>query len=135
VERLAGVVRLEQKIEKGKVFGGVQYARDQDTTGNNFESQQVVVGANRKFLSDRLDLIGQADISVGGKNESLDFPSRYLAQAGYDVTKEVKMIVAEEVTSGAAFDSQTTRAGAIVNPWKGSKLSSTLNQDLGEYGP
>ncbi len=135
VTRLAGVVRLERSIEKGKVFGGVQYARDEDATGTDFESQQIVLGANRKFLADRLDLLGQADVSVGGKDESLDFPSRYLAQAGYDVTKEVKMIVAEEVTSGAAYDSQTTRAGAIVNPWKGAKLNSTLNQDLGEYGP
>ena len=91
--------------------------------------------ANRKFLSDKLDLLGQADVSIGGKDDSIDFPSRYLAQAGYDVTKSVKMIVAEEITSGAAFDTQTTRAGAIVNPWKGAKLSSTLNQDLGEFGP
>jgi uncharacterized repeat protein (TIGR01451 family) len=135
VNRLAGVARLERSIDKGKLFGGVQYAQDEDAGGKKFESQQVVLGANRRFLADKLDLLGQADISVNGKDDSLDFPSRYLAQAGYDVTKEVKLIVAEEVTSGAAFDSQTTRAGAIVNPWKGAKLSSTLNQDLGEYGP
>jgi uncharacterized repeat protein (TIGR01451 family) len=134
VERLAGTLRLERKIEKGALFGGVQYARDQDTTGRDFESQQIVLGANRKFLADKLDLLGQADVSVDGKNDSIDFPSRYLAQAGYDVTKSVKAIVAEEITNGA-FDTQTTRAGAIVNPWKGAKLSSTLNQDLGEYGP
>jgi hypothetical protein len=135
VTRLAGVARLERSIEKGKLFGGVQYASDEDATGENFESQQIVLGANRKFFADRLDLLGQADISIAGKDESLDFPSRYLAQAGYDVTKSVKMIVAEEVTSGAAYDSQTTRVGGIINPWKGAKLNSTLNQDLGEYGP
>src|SRR5258705_6549810 len=95
----------------------------------------MVLGANRKFLAEKLDLLGQADVWIGGKNESIDFPSRYLAQAGYDVTKSVKAIVAEEITSGAAFDTQTTRVGAIVNPWKGAKLSSTLNQDLGEFGP
>jgi hypothetical protein len=135
VERIAGVVRLERKIDKGQVFGGVQYARDEDTTGDQFESQQIVLGASRKFLADKLDLLGQADVSIGGKNDSIDFPSRYLAQAGYDVTKSVKAIVAEEITSGDAFDTQTTRAGTIVNPWKGAKLSSTLNQDLGEFGP
>ena len=117
------------------MFGGVQYARDENATGDDFESQQIVLGANRKFMNDRLELLGQGDISVGGKDDSLDFPSRYLAQAGYDVTKSVKMIVAEEITDGDAFDSQTTRAGAIVNPWKGAKLNSTLNQDLSEFGP
>jgi hypothetical protein len=135
VERLAGVVRVEQQIDKGKVFGGVQYARDEDATGDQFESQQVVLGANRKFLEDKLDLLGQAEVSIAGKDESLDFPSRYLAQAGYDITKEVRAIVAEEITQGDAFDSQTTRAGAIVNPWKGAKLNSTLNQDFGDFGP
>ena len=135
VERLAGVVRLERKIEKGQVFGGVQYARDEDPTGDQFESQQVVLGANRRFFEDKLELIGQGDVSIGGKNDSIDFPSRYLAQAGYDVTRDVRLIVAEEITNGSAFDSQTTRAGAIVNPWRGAKLSSTLNQDFSEYGP
>jgi uncharacterized repeat protein (TIGR01451 family) len=135
VERLAGVMRLERKIEKGQVFGGVQYARDEDSIGDEYESQQIVLGANRKFLADKLDLLGQADVSIGGKDDSIDFPSRYLAQAGYDVTKSVKLIVAEEITSGDAFDTQTTRVGSIVNPWRGAKVSSTLNQDLGEFGP
>jgi uncharacterized repeat protein (TIGR01451 family) len=135
VERLAGVMRLERKIEKGNVFGGVQYARDEDSAGDEFESQQIVLGANRKFLADKLDLLGQSDVSIGGKDDSIDFPSRYLAQAGYDVTKSVKLIAAEEITNGGAFDTQTTRVGTIVNPWRGAKLSSTLNQDLGEYGP
>ncbi len=135
VERLAGVMRLERSFEKGKVFGGAQYARDEDSQGDEFESQQIVLGASRKFLADKLELLGQGDVSIGGKDDSIDFPSRYLAQAGYDLTKSVKLIVAEEVTSGSSFDTQTTRAGAIVNPWKGAKLNSTVNQDLGEYGP
>ena len=128
-------MRLERDFEKGEVFGGVQYARDENDLGDTFESQQVVVGANRKFMKDASSCSARPTSRSAAQNESLDFPSRYLAQAGYDLTKAVKLIVAEEITDGDAFDSQTTRAGAIVSPWKGAKLNSTLNQDFSEYGP
>jgi hypothetical protein len=80
VERLAGVVRSSARSRRAGVRRRPVRAR-RGLDGDEFESQQIVLGASRKFLADKLDLLGQADVSIGGKDDSIDFPSRYLAQA------------------------------------------------------
>jgi hypothetical protein len=127
--------RVAYQTETGGASVGLQHVRDEAATGEHAESEQVTLGAHRKFFGGKLELLGQGEYGLGGKNESVDYPDRILLQAGYQVTPEAKLIVAQEYTNGAAFDSQTTRVGAVVNPWQGAKLSSTLNQGVSEYGP
>lgn len=134
--RDAASARLEMKTsDTGRVFVGGQLAKDEDGSGNEAKSNLLNVGASERFLNNKLELSGRSDFAVGGKDDSIDFPTRHVVQAGYDVTAATKLIVAQEFTEGSSYDSATTRIGAISNPWKGAKLNSTLNQSMGEYGP
>jgi hypothetical protein len=127
--------RLEYGGEKGSVFGGVQAVKDETNIGQSFESHQGILGASRSFFDDTLELLGRVDFALGGMNESLDYPSRYLLESRFKLTEATRLIVAHEISDGASFDTQMTRMGLQTSPWKGARLQGTLNQSISEYGP
>ncbi len=127
---------LEYRGEHWGVRAGAQLAQDEAITGEKAESRQVTVGAHRRFLDQKLELMMQNEFSLGGDNDSVDFPSRYRLGAAYALSEDVRLVASHEITDGEDFDSSTTRLGVEVKPWKGARLSSTLNQsEISEYGP
>jgi uncharacterized repeat protein (TIGR01451 family) len=134
--RDAGSALLQYRTEQWGVRGGAQLATDEAATGEKFESQQATVGGNRFFFDKKLEVDGQADLSIGGKNDSVDYPSRYQVNAAYAIRDDLRLLSGYEITDGDAFDSRTARVGLQVVPWKGARLTSTLNQSaISEYGP
>ncbi len=134
--RDAADAQLEYRADLWSARAGAQFAQDEAITGEKEESRQAIVGANRSFFDQRLELTAQSEFSLGGANDSVDFPTRYQLGAAYAITDDVRLIGAYEITDGEAFDSSTTRIGMEVAPWKGARLTSTLNQsDISEYGP
>ncbi len=134
--RDAASAQLDYRTDRGGVRGGLQFALDEAAGGQEFESWQALVGANRYFFDKKLELHAHSEISLGGWNESVDYPSRYVIGASYALTTDVRLIVDQEVTDGDAFDSSTTRIGLQAVPWQGARLTSTLNQShMAEYGP
>jgi uncharacterized repeat protein (TIGR01451 family) len=134
--RDAADAQLEYRTGPWSARAGAQFVQDEAITGEKEESRQVTVGANRSFFDQRLELTAQSGFSLGGNNDSVDFPTRYQFGAAYAITDDVRLIAAYEITDGEAFDSSTMRLGMEVVPWKGARLTSTLNQsDISEYGP
>jgi uncharacterized repeat protein (TIGR01451 family) len=134
--RDAADAQLEYRTELWSARAGAQFVRDEAITGEKEESRQVTVGANRSFFDQKLELTVQSEFSLGGANDSVDFPTRYQFGAAYTISDDVRMIAAYEITDGEVFDSSTTRLGMEVTPWKGARLTNTLNQsDISEYGP
>jgi uncharacterized repeat protein (TIGR01451 family) len=127
--------RVEVSDKAWRAFAGLQNINDTSANGASFDSRQAIAGANTSLFNNRLSLEGKADISIGGHNESLDYPSRYVLQAGLRLTDSARLIVAHEIGVGDAFDTQMTRVGLESNPWKGARLTNTLNQNINEYGP
>lgn len=140
VAREAGSAKVQYKTQQGGFNVGLQAVNDHADSGalagQDFRSEQVTAGANRFFLDQKLELSAQAETAVGGNRASVDYPDRYLLGANYALTNNVRLLAGQEFTDGAALDTSTTRIGFQATPWKGSRLSSTLNQsDMGEYGP
>ena len=143
LENLAsGAVRTSLRAEavyKGDDWGaraGLQWARDEAVDGRVEESRQVTLGANRYFLDRKLELSAQADLSLGGRNDSVDFPTRFQVAAAYAITPSFRVLAAHEVTDGETRDTSTTRVGFEATPWANTRLTSTLNQSrITEYGP
>jgi hypothetical protein len=127
--------RVEVSEKEWRAFGGLQSVNDTSASGASFDSHQAILGANRRLFNNRLDVEGKADISLGGKNGSLDYPSRYVVQAGWRLTDATKLIIAHEISNGDSFDTNMTRVGLQSSPWKGAQLTTTLNQNINEYGP
>src|SRR5690606_29210225 len=134
--RDAANVEVEYRQDQWSARAGLQWAQDKADDGRVAESQQVMVGATRRFLDGKLDLGVQADFSLGGKNESVDFPTRVQVEAGYRFTEAFRLLAAQEITDGKDRDTSTTRIGFEARPWKDATLTSTLNQSqVSEYGP
>jgi uncharacterized repeat protein (TIGR01451 family) len=127
--------RVEVSDKEWKAFAGLQSVNDTSVNGTSFDSHQATVGANRRLLNNRLDIEGKAELSLGGKNGSLDYPSRYVLQAGWRLTGATRLIVAHEMSDGDSFNTHMTRVGLESSPWKGARLTTTLNQNINEYGP
>ena len=135
-QRDAANAQIEYKALPWTLRVGGILANDTSSTGAKLESRQATVGVSRTFLDNRLELSAEANVSVGGKNESSDYPSRYVLGAAYALTERWKIIAAEEYAVASSFHALTTRVGFQADPWVGAKLTSTLNQSaISEYGP
>jgi uncharacterized repeat protein (TIGR01451 family) len=134
--RDAANAEIGYRIANWNLRAGLQWAHDRGADGTEAESRQVTLGASRSFMDGRLDLGVQGAFSLGGKNESVDFPTRLQFTASYKVNDAFRILASQEFTDGADRDTSTTRFGFEATPWANAKLSTTLNQSqISEYGP
>jgi hypothetical protein len=73
--------------------------------------------------------------SLESRAASLDFPERTALGFDYHLSGATTLFAEVEDAEGALLESTTTRIGARSTPWSGSQLSSSVNRELGEYGP
>ncbi|MFN0039579.1 MAG: OmpA family protein [Burkholderiales bacterium] len=128
-DALQGKARYE--TTEGGFSVGAQTISDRADSGplagQDYRSDQATLSANRWLLNRKLEISAQSETALGGNHDSADFPDRYVLGASYAITDHARLLVGEEFTDGA-FDTHTTRVGLQVQPWKGARLDSTLNQ-------
>jgi uncharacterized repeat protein (TIGR01451 family) len=128
--------QVEYRGDGWKAKAGLQWAHDEAADGKVAESRQVMAGATKSFMGDRLQLGAEAEFSLPGKNESVDFPTRLTLNASYKINEAFRVLATQEFTDGKDRDTSTTRIGFEAKPWKDATLTSTLNQSqISEYGP
>jgi hypothetical protein len=97
-------------------------------------SELLSVGGSLDVLGDRVTLRALTEQSLGTA-ESLDFPERTTLGLDYHVSGATTLFAEVEDAESALIDSTMTRVGVRSTPWSGSQLSSSMNRELGEYGP
>jgi len=102
--------------------------------GEKDRSTQALVGGTWQ-ASQRLLLRATHEQSIGGGNDSGDFPTRTTLGADFKLTEATTVFAAQEFTRGDDTQSQSTRVGVKTTPWTGGTLNSSLEQQTGEYGP
>lgn len=133
--RLAGDMRLEYRRPAGTIFAGVQMASDRGRDGADRDSRLLTLGGSQTLLGDRLTLAAQTQLAPGGEKASVDFPARHQVTAGYKLKPGIRLLAGYEIAEGQAFTARTAQLGLDVAPWRGAKLTSTLNQQgIGENG-
>lgn len=125
-ERIAGDARLEYRRAAGTVFAGAQIARDRGLDGRDRDSLLLTLGGTQA-LGDRLSLTGQTQIAPGGRKASVDFPARQQLTASWRATDAIRLIAGYERADGADFATNTVQLGFDLTPWRGGRLTSTLN--------
>src|SRR5690606_33383326 len=136
LERDVATLEATYRADHWSANAGLKMARDESAQGAVAESRQVTLGASRLFQDGRLELGVQADVSLGGKNDSVDFPTRVQVNSAFKVNESLRLLAAQELTDGKDRDTSTTRVGFEATPWKDATLTSTLNQSrISEYGP
>ncbi|MEM8827261.1 MAG: hypothetical protein AAGD40_10140, partial [Pseudomonadota bacterium] len=116
--------------------GGYRTVNDRGRDGDIRESDLLTLGGAQAVLGGKLVLDGQAEIAVGGRDESVDYPSRYRGGITYQLSDSVRVVAAHEYAVGDTFEANNTEIGFDLAPWTGSKLTTSLNQQgIKEFGP
>jgi uncharacterized repeat protein (TIGR01451 family) len=111
---------------------GLSYANDSLADGSNHTSLLGRLGGSWKGLGQRLTLRADHEQALFGQDGNTDFPTRTVLGADYQITKEILATAQEELTYGAAANTNTTRVGLKATPWSGGSLSSSVANETRE---
>lgn len=125
---------LAYEAEHYSLKTGLRHAEDSFEDGEKERSDQVLLGGTWQ-PSERLLLRATHEQSIAGNDESGDFPTRTTLGADFKLTRSTTLFAAQEFTRGDDTKSRNTRLGFKTTPWTGGSLTSSLEQQTGEYGP
>lgn len=132
-ERDVAEVRGRYTAAQYEFLAGMRHVEDVFIGNEAQRSEQVFFGA-RYRLNERTSLRFKHEQSVGGYDESSDYPTRTTLGADYKLNSTATLFADQEWTHGSARDSTTSRVGLKASPWTGGQVSSTLEQQVTENG-
>jgi uncharacterized repeat protein (TIGR01451 family) len=108
-------------------YGGLRWAHDLFSDGTDTASPQVLGGASYTTYQNRLKLRADSEVSVGG-DQSLDFPSRFLVGADFELLPELTVFGEEELSLAGDRSTTATRVGLRTSPWQGGQATAAIGQ-------
>jgi hypothetical protein len=117
------------------VGGGLRHVADVDASGADRVSDQATVRGSVDVWDGRVTLRGQADATLGGKDQSVDYPARSIAGVDYHLNSESTLFAEYEHADGDQLKADTTRVGVRTRPWERTQVESSINTQATEYGP
>ncbi|MBI5562233.1 MAG: OmpA family protein [Deltaproteobacteria bacterium] len=113
---------------------GLRHAEDAFTDGTAKNSDQMLAGATYRLFNDKVTLRLDRDQSIGGNNESGDYPTRTVAGVDYKLSETASVNAEHEITQGSTENAEMTRLGLRASPWNGAQMSSGVGQEHTEVG-
>ena len=126
--------RVEYAKDVWRAHGGVRYSEDQTATGD-FQSKQLVAGASRDFLEQRLTLSATGETSIDSSEENTDLPKRLAFGSEYRLNPKVSLFANQDFTWSQQRRTQESRVGARATPWQGGTVTTDVNRRMDEFGP
>lgn len=126
--------RADYRLERGNVYSGLRWARDAGDGEDPDLSVNALAGGSRSVFSDRVLLRLSSEISVAGRNDNPDYPTRVLGGADYRFSDALTFFAEHELTSGAERDTHDTRIGTRTTPWRGAQATSSIGRAISDSG-
>jgi len=134
-ERDLGEATVNYTAQRTTVHAGLRHAEDRFDDGTVNRSDQIIAGASRNLFGNRLQVRLDREQSLGGSDDSADFPTRTILGADYKLTESVILFGEQEFTRGENADTQGTRIGMKTTPWSGGSINTAVERQFTEYGP
>lgn len=116
-------------------MAGLRSAKDQMGDGTENESELLLLGAGSRLFNNKLRLNAKSELALDSSDANPDYPSRHILGAEYAINSKITTYIEEELTEGERQDTHSTRAGIRATPWSRAQIDSSVEQQLGEYGP
>lgn len=127
-----GEAALNYDMELYSLYTGMRYAQDSYGDGSIGRSTQLRLGGKRTFFHGRAQMRLDHEQSLFGNNGSLDYPTRTILGADYQLTENIALYGEQELTWGEEEDSQSTRIGLKATPWSGGNVGTSLERSFAE---
>ncbi len=134
-ERRHVSAELRQDADNHSFGVGVRRVEDTGTLAGDVRSDQAFVRASLDLFGDRVTARAGSDFSLGGRNESVDYPARSTLGLDYHLSPGTTLFAEYEHADGSELASDMTRMGVRATPWNRAQLTSSLNQEFTEFGP
>ena len=126
-------VRMQQQ---GYSLGaGLRHVADNEADGDERVSDQAFVTGSVDVWDGRVTLRGSSDASLGGKDQSVDYPARSLLGVDYRLTGDSTLFAEYEHGEGDQLATDMFRLGVRTRPWERTQVRSSVNSQATEYGP
>jgi uncharacterized repeat protein (TIGR01451 family) len=117
------------------VGAGARHVADEDASGDERVSDQAFVTGSVDVWDGRVTLRGEADMTLGGKDASVDYPARAILGVDYHLSGDTTLYAEYEHAEGDQLEADTTRFGMRTRPWERTQVNSSINTQATEYGP
>ena len=134
VEREQYETNLRYEDERNAAYLGVASVTDMAQDGTERESQLARAGIARTAFGRRVTLRASAEQALGSRDASVDFPVRQVLGVDLNFTRAT-WFAEHEWASGEDIDTQVTRVGLRATPWQRAQFTTTLDNELTEFGP
>jgi uncharacterized repeat protein (TIGR01451 family) len=114
---------------------GARHVADEDSSGDERVSDQAFVTGSVDVWDGLVTLRGEADMTMGGKDASVDYPARGILGVDYHLSDATTLYAEYEHASGDQLQADTTRFGMRARPWERTQVNSSINTQATEYGP
>lgn len=127
--------RVEWRKDGTSAHVGIKMANDTGVGNIDSKSNLLALGGSKELFSGKLLVSAENQLALGNQKSSLDFPVRRTVDVGYQLTDAVRLIGGYQSAKGEKYSARSLRAGFDVTPWKGAKVSTTVNREaVGESG-
>jgi uncharacterized repeat protein (TIGR01451 family) len=114
---------------------GLRHVADEDASGDERVSDQAFVTGSVDLWDGLVTLRGSHDASLGGRDESVDYPARSLIGLDYKLTGDTTLFAEWEHAEGSQIETDITRVGVRTRPWERTQVKSSVSSQATEFGP
>jgi len=125
-------IEAQYKLGSSNLLLGARKVDEIAATGRELRAEQILAGITRPLFNGRMTLRGNAEIGIGGGDDSADFPTRVIGGVDYRLPKGITLFTEQEFTWGSDRNTQDTRAGIRAQPWIGATVHSRVDRQISE---
>ena len=134
-ERELVSAEMRREADDYSIGAGARHVADTGLASGATQSQHAFVNGSLDLFKDLFTVRASQDLALGGKNGSVDFPTRSLLGLDYNWRADTTFFAEYEHAEGDVLRTDMTRIGVRTTPWERAQLQSSMNQEATEYGP
>lgn len=107
---------------------------DESLPNEDRGAEQLTLNGRYTLPGNRVKVRGALETAFLANSESMDFPDRLLLGADWQLHRKVQFSLEQEWASSELRETENTRFGVQVQPWRGAKASTLLDRESSESG-